>query len=181
MLGVASFIMNVNNKVMRGFTLIEMIVVLALISVIATVVLGAVNPIGQLQKSNDAHRKADLESLQHALELYYQDKNTYPPSSANFQIMSGATTVTWGSAWQPYMATLPKDPAMGDSYVYYSPPTAAGQTYYLYANLQRGVKDQQSCNNGAACKSIGSAPGFPGANACGGTCNYGASSSNVSP
>lgn len=165
----------------QGFTLIEMIVVIALVGIIAATALAAINPNAQLQKSNDAHRKADLESLQHALELYYQDKNVYPTSSSDFKIMSGASTLSWGSSWQPYMATLPKDPTLKNTYVYYSPPSAAGQTYYLYANVQRGSNDPQACNKGAACQSIGSAAGFPSASACGGTCNYGVSSSNVSP
>jgi general secretion pathway protein G len=183
--------MNDNNKNMplfkftraisEGFTLIEIIVVLALLGIVATTVFAAINPFSQIQKSNDAHRKADLESLQHALELYYQDKGGYPPSSANYQIQSGVTTLTWGSAWQPYMATLPKDPTITNNYVYYSPPSASGQTYYLYANLQRGANDPQACKKGNACTSIGSAAGFPTANACGGTCNYGVSSSNVAP
>ncbi len=164
-----------------GFTLIEMIVVIALLGIISTAILATIDPFGQLQKSNDTRRKADLESIQHALELYYQDNDKYPDSSADFQILNGATTVAWGSSWQPYMATLPKDPSLSSSYVYYSPSTANGQTYYLYANLQRGSKDPQACNKGNACASIGSASGFPAANACGGTCNYGVSSTNVSP
>jgi len=166
---------------MKGFTLIEMIVVIAVLGILAATVLVAINPEAQLQKSNDAHRKADLESLQHALELYYQDNGSYPASSGNFQILSGTTTLTWGSSWQPYMATLPKDPTLSNTYVYYAPANANGQTYYLYANLERGSADQQACNKGNACQSIGSGSGFPGANACGGVCNYGVSSTNVSP
>jgi len=168
-------------RVHKGFTLIEIIVVLALLGVVAASALATIDPFGQLQKSNDAHRKADLESVQHALELYYQDKGGYPTSSADFQIMNGPITVSWGSSWSPYMTTLPKDPSLSNRYVYYSPPSASGQAYYLYANLQRGAKDKQSCNNGNACPSIGSAAGFPTGNACGGVCNYGVSSSNVAP
>jgi type II secretion system protein G len=164
-----------------GFTLVEIIVVVSLLGIIAATILVGLNPIAQLQKSNDAHRKSDLESLQRALELYYQDNGNYPTSSANFQIMNGATSLSWGNSWQPYMTILPKDPTITNSYVYYSPPSSNGQTYYLYANLQRGANDPQTCNNGDACTSIGSGAGFPTANACGGTCNYGVSSTNVSP
>lgn len=165
----------------RGFTLIEIIVVLGLIGIIVATTFAALNPITQLQKSNDAHRKTDLESLQHALELYYQDNDRYPTSTVNFQIQNGAATVAWGSTWQPYMTIVPKDPVAANTYVYYSPASSNGQAYYLYANLQRGVNDPQACNKGNACASIGSAIGFPTANSCGGTCNYGVSSTNVSP
>jgi len=179
-----------NNKIMvlnkklsspRGFTLVEMIVVIGLMGIIISTALAIINPFAQLQKANDAHRKSDLEQLQHAVELYYQDKGSYPQSSANFQIMNGATTVGWGNTWSPYMTTLPKDPTFSNTYVYYSPASSNGQTYYIYANLERGTTDKQACNSGNACQSIGSAAGFPTANACGGVCNYGVSSSNVSP
>jgi general secretion pathway protein G len=164
----------------KGFTLVELLVVVALLGIMAATALVAIDPIGQLQKSHDARIKTDLETIQRALELYYQDNGKYPTSSATFQITSGATTVAWGSAWQPYIAKLPKDVVLTNTYAYYSPASANGQTYYLYANLQRGGKDPQACNKGNACSSIGSA-GFPSAKSCGGTCNYGVSSSNVSP
>jgi general secretion pathway protein G len=168
------------NAFRKGFTLIEMIVVIGILGILAIALLATINPIAQLQKSNDARRKSDLESVQRALELYYNDNGKYPTSSGNFKILSGVTTLAWGSSWQPYMATLPTDPLPSYTYVYYSPPTANGQTYYLYASLQRGANDSQVCNKGNACTSL-SGSGFPGSAACGAVCNYGVSSSNVSP
>ena len=164
-----------------GFTLIEMLVVLSILGVIAAVLFSAINPFAHLSKSNDARRKSDLEAMQHALELYYQDNSRYPASSADFKLYINNVTLAWGTAWQPYIRALPKDPLLTNSYVYYSPASSNGQTYYLYANLQRGNKDPQVCNNGSACASIAGGGGFPTANACGGTCNYGISSPNVSP
>lgn len=167
-------------SIRKGFTLIELLVVIGILGILVVTLFAAINPISQLQKANDAHRKSDLESIQRALELYYQDTGSYPPSSGNFKIQSGVTTIAWGSAWLPYMAAVPKDPLPNYTYIYYSPPTASGQTYYLYTSLQRGANDPQVCNKGNACASL-SGVGFPGANACGGVCNYGVSSSNVSP
>jgi len=164
-----------------GFTLIEMLVVIAILGIVAGVLLVTINPIAQLQKANDAHRKADVESLQRALELYYQDNGAYPPSSGNFELYINKVSLTWGSSWQPYMATLPKDPVPSNNYVYYSPASSNGQTYYIYANIQQGKNDPQSCNKGNACQSLSGGGGFPSATACGGTCNYGVSSPNVSP
>lgn len=167
-------------SIRQGFTLIELLVVIGILGILVITMLAAINPIAQLQKANDARRKTDLESIQRALELYYQDTGSYPVSSGDFKIQSGNTTIAWGSAWQPYMATVPQDPLPNYTYIYYSPPSANGQTYYLYASLQRGANDEQVCNKGAACTSL-SGTGFPGANACGSVCNYGVSSSNVSP
>jgi general secretion pathway protein G len=178
-----------NNRSMKkltGFTLIEMLVVIGILGIIATVLFATINPVAQLQKANDAHRKSDLESLQRALELYYQDNGCYPHAVSNeITINDGAnctngTAVAWGTSWQvngqTYMSKLPKDPISSNNYVYYS----TGQSYYLYANLQRGANDPNACNKGNACASL-SGGGFPAATACGGTCNYGVTSTNVSP
>lgn len=174
---LSSFIFHLSSP--KGFTLVEIIIVIALIGAVATALIVGINPVDQLRKSTDADRKSDLAQLQRALELYYQDNGSYPPSSADYKIRSGTTTLAWGSSWQPYMSTLPKDPNPTQSYQYYVPPSSNGQTYYIYARLERGEKDPQVCNRGSACTSIIS--GFPPPNSCGGTCNYGVSSSNVTP
>lgn len=176
---------NFQLSTLRGFTLIELLIVLAILGIISVALLATINPVAQFQKSNDAQRKSDLESIQRALELYYQDNGCYPNSVSNeISTNDGAnctngTAVAWGSSWQPYMATLPKDPVSGQSYIYYTPASAKGQTYYLYASLQRGSTDPNVCNKGNACTSL-SGSGISNT-ACGGTCNYGISSSNVSP
>jgi type II secretion system protein G len=161
----------------RGITLIELLLVISVLGILATGALAVLNPIEQIQKSSDAKRKTELTQIQRALELYYQDAGRYPTSSTNYRITVGATTYNWGTPWQPYISRLPSDPSSGRSYVYYSPN---GQTYYLYANLERGNKDTQACNSGNACTSLSGA-GFPSSNACGGICNFGVSSPNVTP
>lgn len=163
-------------KNIKGFTLIELIIVIAIIALIATAAMAVLNPFGQFQKARDSRVKSDLSQVQKALESYYQDKGNYPSSTAAYKMLDGTTTINWNSSWQPYMNVVPQSPSSGHTYVYYSPN---GQTYYIYANLGRGAADPQSCNNGNACTSL-SGYGIS-ATACGGTCNFGVSSPNVSP
>jgi len=166
----------------KGMTLVELLIVIAVFSLLVTGVIVAINPTAQIGKSNDAKRKSDLAQLQRALEVYYQDKGVYPnnPGPGTYTINDGGAK-NWGTSWSPYMTTLPKDPLSVNKYVYYSPTSGAcvnNQCYFIYANLQQ-TKDPQSCNGGAACSSIAT-NGIP-TNACGGICNYGVSSSNVAP
>ncbi len=166
----------------RGFTLVETLLAVTIIAVLGTILLSNFNPLEQIKKSNDAKRKASLNQLQRALESYYSDYGKYPASSPDYKLYINATTLNWGSRWSPYMDTLPADPMASRTYIYYSPLSSNGQTYYLYANLELGFKDPQACLKGNACSSVTSgAAGFPTATACGGTCSFGLSSPNVSP
>ncbi|MBI4096644.1 MAG: prepilin-type N-terminal cleavage/methylation domain-containing protein [Candidatus Levybacteria bacterium] len=164
------------TKRMEGFTLIELLIAIIIIGILITGLIAVINPAGQIQKANDARRKGDLSQIQKALEIYYQTNRSYPPnpSVGDYRIKGlDGITVNWGDSWLPFMGNLPKDPNSSRKYVYY----ASGQTYYLYASLDRGKEDPGVCNNGADCQSV------PAANLCGSgnVCNYGVSSPNVSP
>lgn len=174
----------------KGFTLIELIIVIGILSVLSTVLIATLNPMAQFQKSNDAKRKSDLGQIQKVLEQYYQDNTGKyprsstisdtcgsPPTACPYRIVSSDAVnpvKEWGTAWTPYINVLPKDPNNSKKYVYYS---SGGQSYYLYASLDRGSKDPQACS-GTQC------PNVPSGVKCGGSldyCNYGVSSPNVSP
>jgi len=149
----------------KGFTLLEMIIVIGILGILAVGAIVALNPLAQFEKANDARRKSDLAQIQRALETYYQDHNQYPTNTDSYQIDG----VPWGSSWQPYMNVLPEDPTSSKHYAYYSPD---GQSYYIYASLDR-VDTSDQCQGSAPCGST---------TVCGGgKCNYGVSSPNVTP
>ncbi len=166
-----------NSK--KGFTLVELIVVIGILSILAVVALMAINPLVQFQKADDSRRKADLSQIQKALETYYQDNGNYPLSSVTSPLYritvpgTPPTIIDWGQQWQPYMNLVPKDPIASKNYVYYS----TGQSYFLYASLDRSGSDPQACNGaGTACSNL------PSGASCGsGICNFGVSSPNFSP
>lgn len=161
----------------RGFTLIELLVVIAVIGILAGGIIAIVNPAAQFQKAQDSRRKSDLAQIQKAFETFYQDNGKYPDSIDNKikSLDEEDTAVEWGNPWLPYMGNLPKDPSSAKNYVYSS---SNGQTYYLYASLDRGGSDPQACHSdGTKCDNV------PVSASCGSDaiCNYGVSSPNVSP
>ena len=166
---------NYFSKSGAGFTLVELLIVIAIIGIIATGLVIAVNPLASIQKAQDTKRKSDLSQIQKALEAYYNDIGNYPPNfgETDYRIKGlNDNVVAWGDPWSPYMSTLPKDPNSSKKYVYDS----TEQAYYIYASLDRAANDSQACKSGGAkCDNV------PGSETCGAVCNYGVSSPNVSP
>jgi prepilin-type N-terminal cleavage/methylation domain-containing protein len=105
--------MNFRKLWRRGFTLIELLVVISIISLLSSVVLGALNT--ARTKARDARRKSDLRQIQLALELYYDANGVYPLSGG--AITPGAWSNSADASWttlqtalSPYIKSLPKDP-----------------------------------------------------------------------
>lgn len=165
----------------KGFTLLELILVIGILSVISTMVIVAIDPLTQFHKATDAKIKSDLAQVQRALESSYDDNGIYPPSSNDYKIENTITnkTMEWGDNWSPYMNFLPTPPG-SSKYIYFSPD---GQSYFLYANLEIG-SDAKSC--GGPCSGAGSYEDAPVTTSACGTgaglvCNYGVTSPNVGP
>lgn len=169
----------------KGFTLMELIVVIAILGILLGTIVFTLNPIDQIRKGRDSQRKNDLAQIQRGLEQYYSDNGRYPTSDAGNQINDapscGGAACVWGNRWGTsgtiYMAKLPKDPISSKKYIYVE--GANQQSYSLYANLERGKNDLQICfpATGAKCTNAPAAT-------CGTAtdlCNYGVSSSNTSP
>ena len=60
----------------KGFTLVELLIVIAIIGVLAGVVLIAINPVEQLAKTRDAGRISTVTQLGHAVQAYYTSHAT---------------------------------------------------------------------------------------------------------
>lgn len=74
--------MKLNKK---GFTLVELLIVIAILGTLAVVVLIALNPVQQLARTRDAGRKQSVAQLGHAIEAYATNRGgVYPAPVANW-------------------------------------------------------------------------------------------------
>ncbi len=65
-------------KLSRGFTLVELLIVIGLLGAIALIVISAINPIEQANKARDARYKADSSQMISAIERYYASNSKFP-------------------------------------------------------------------------------------------------------
>lgn len=124
----------------KGFTLLELLVVMAIMSLLVGLGLRTFGSVQQ--KSRDGRRKQDMQSISKALELYYNDYKHYPFGSGG-KIMgcaeNAAEACEWGDVWQNetnqtlYMSKLPVDPG-GSQYFYLA--DSNGQTFRIFAYLE---------------------------------------------
>lgn len=72
------------KRLSKGFTLIEILIVVVLLGILAVAVLSAINPIEQIRKARDSGRKSDAAELLNSYERYYTTFQEYPLSGATF-------------------------------------------------------------------------------------------------
>ena len=72
-------LMNFSKRAAQaGFTMIELLVVIAILGVLAVVVLGAINPLEQINRGRDTSSKADAEAIISAVERYNANISRFP-------------------------------------------------------------------------------------------------------
>lgn len=127
------------KKIKKAYTLIEMLMVVAIIGVLASSILIGLG--SARSKARDARRITDLKSTQTALELYYSKYGVYPsrvPGSNETWEWSDLTNVLTSSETGLKISKVPKDPLNNTEYVYKY--ATDGQNYVLGAKLE--TKDQ---------------------------------------
>lgn len=135
-------------KPIKGFTLIEILLVVAAISILAGIVILAINPTKQLGEARNAQRRADVNTILNAVYQYAIDNNGTLPGPGTIQTgtcdntatkqickatatgtCSTGTALTTLTALEKYLVSFPMDPtgSTTDGTGYYITKSANGR------------------------------------------------------
>lgn len=121
----------------KGFSLVEILVVVTIISVLASI--AAVSYSRFVKQSKDARRKTDIEQIRASIEMYRNFNSVYPTPAGATGMAFGTGNITDASATK-YMSLIPNDPTYSASDVttttYYYTSSGTYQDYTLCAYLE---------------------------------------------
>ncbi len=111
--------LSLKKKTQKGFTLIELMVVLVIIGVLAALIVPNV-----LDRADDARvsaAKTDVSNLMQSLKLYKLDNQRFPTAEQGLgALVAKPSTGPAPINWKPYLDKLPNDP-WGNPYQYLNP------------------------------------------------------------
>ncbi len=105
----------------RGFTLIEIMVVVIILGILASIIVPRLT--GRTEQARITKAKVDIKNIESALELFKLDNGFYPSTEQGLEALVEKPTVgripkNWKEGG--YLKKLPIDP-WGNEYVYLSP------------------------------------------------------------
>ncbi len=109
----------------KGFTLIELMVVIVILGILAGLIVPRI--MGRPEEARQAKARIQIESIETALKLYKLDNGSYPTTEQGLQALVeppevGELAESWREGGYLEKGKIPKDP-WGEEYVYLSPGT----------------------------------------------------------
>ncbi len=139
----------------KGFTLIEILLVIGIIAVLATVVIVALNPAQRFADARDSRRLSDIQSILSAVQQYIVDNQGTLPSgldttekqigtnTSGCELTEGACSANTSycldlsTSLAPYLKSLPYDPGDGSE----------GATRYTIAVNSNNIVTVTACDS----------------------------------
>ncbi|PJD93660.1 MAG: type II secretion system protein GspG [Legionella sp.] len=107
------------KQLQRGFSLIEIMVVVVILGILAALVVPKI--ISRPDEARVVKAKQDVLAIQNALELYKLDNGFYPSTDQGLlALVEKPSSSPIPRDWKAYLKTLPKDP-WGRDYIYLNP------------------------------------------------------------
>jgi general secretion pathway protein G len=103
----------------RGFTLVEIMVVVVILGILAVLIVPRV--VGRTDEARAVAAKQDIAAVMQALKLYRLDNGRYPSTEQGLAaLVTKPQSQPAASNWQKYLDRVPKDP-WGNFYLYLNP------------------------------------------------------------
>lgn len=104
----------------RSFTLVEILIVMAIVVILLTTAVATLNPKAMIVRAHDSRRKRDLARIKVAFEDYFNDKGCYPTQNMVNELMDN--NHCFSSVFSPWMKKWLCDPS--------------GQPYYIFVDSE---------------------------------------------
>tara|TARA_Y100000768_G_scaffold231265_1_gene174674 strand:+ start:162 stop:596 length:435 start_codon:yes stop_codon:yes gene_type:complete len=127
------------KNITKGFTLVELMAVLVILGILATIVIVNVNPV--FDRANYEKVRADMANTNKALELYRFNELTYPSTSQGLEALVRPHPELKKPFLFPedgYISSIPLDP-WGREYIY-EYPSRKNSKYDLYTLGADGIE-----------------------------------------
>ena len=121
------------NKGIKGFTLVELLVVMTILVILMIIMIGAFNPLAMVTRAIDSRRKKDLNRIRLSFEDYFNDKNCYPDQDVLDELLKEGNCKS--DVFSPWINSWPCDPESRQPYVIVSERTDCPSWFKIYANL----------------------------------------------
>lgn len=131
-------------KYNKGFTLVELLIVVSVIGILAGVTISVINPERQKAIAEDGARKSNLEKVATGIEMFFQLENYYPDQGDSNNPLLGADASLLGnyiSVWPENFVYI-KD---NDSFAVYVVTATNSDNIFKYSTSWRKIRE---CPNG---------------------------------